>query len=72
MKSKEEMIEVMIMAFENAIESACDEVDECYDMMQGHLTEIGMKAALKALCKALPDTIRTHEYYNQLKQWGKK
>ena len=29
------------------------------------------RKAIEALCGALPDTIRTHEYYNQLKQWGK-
>ena len=84
MKSKEEMIETMIIAFENAIENACEGADECYDMMQGHLTEIGMNAALKALCGALPEPLTTSrggkiirsidkadELYGQLKQWGK-
>ena len=74
MKTKEEMIETMARAIrDNYVEvhKQVGDMEYMYIVEDLELYKLPAKIALKALCGALPDTIRTHEFYNQLKQWGK-
>ena len=63
MKSKEDMIDWI--SEQDEVINAC----RAYDSNCGTVTEI-VDEVIKALCGALPDTLKTHEYYNKLKQWG--
>ena len=68
MKSKEDMIEIIEEVLRNAPLSISQTRRSGSNGLRN--AKYIAEAVLKALCGALPDTLKTHEYYNQLKQWG--